>query len=63
MPKNLELTHVEIDAGRSSQATLLGRINKTYESIYISPALIHRINKQKHRKPTKIEQLSFAHCF
>ena len=63
MPKNLELTHVEIDAGRSSQATLLGRINKTYESIYISPALIHRINKQKHRKPTKIEQLSFAQCF
>jgi DNA adenine methylase len=43
MPGGLELVHIEIDAGRSSQATLLGRNHKTYESIYLSPALVERI--------------------
>jgi DNA adenine methylase len=44
MPDDLRLTHIEIDAGRSSQATLLGRDHTTYESLYLSPALIERID-------------------
>ncbi len=43
MPDSLALTHIEIEAGRSSQATLLGRSNITYESLYLSPALVERI--------------------
>ena len=43
MPSSLRLVHIEIDAGRSSQATLLGRNHNTYESIYLSPALVERI--------------------
>lgn len=43
MPDDLDLVHIEIDAGRSSQATLLGRDHITYESLYLSPALIERI--------------------
>lgn len=39
LPKQLRLTHLEIRAGRSSQATLLGRDSVTYESLYLSPAL------------------------
>jgi DNA adenine methylase len=51
MPDDLGLVHIEIDAGRSSQATLLGRDHITYESVYLSPALIERIgiiNKLHH---------------
>ncbi len=43
LPKNLQLYHLKIDAGRSSQATLLGRSETTYESLYLSPALVDRI--------------------
>jgi DNA adenine methylase len=43
MPEGLRLLRVEIEAGRSSQATLLGRDHVTYESLYLSPALIGRI--------------------
>lgn len=39
MPEELELVHVLIDAGRSSQATLNGREEVTVESLYISPTL------------------------
>lgn len=42
LPDSLHLKHVEIAAGRSSQATLLGRDYYTYESLYISPALVSR---------------------
>jgi DNA adenine methylase len=50
MPEDLGLVHVEIDAGRSSQATLLGRDHITYESVYLSPGLIERVGKitQRH---------------
>ena len=44
LPESLKLEHVEIEAGRSSQATLLGRNYNTYESLYISSALLLRIN-------------------
>jgi len=43
LPKALDLIHIQIDAGRSSQATLLGRNFNTYESVYLSPALVERI--------------------
>jgi DNA adenine methylase len=39
LPKTLKLVHLEIHAGRSTQATLLGRDSDTYESLYLSPAL------------------------
>lgn len=44
LPDWLNLKHIEIAAGRSSQATLLGRDHLTYESIYLSPVLIAREN-------------------
>ncbi|MFL5807264.1 MAG: Dam family site-specific DNA-(adenine-N6)-methyltransferase [Roseiflexaceae bacterium] len=47
LPSFLELEHIEIMAGRSSQATLLGREEPTYESLYISPALCRRLEKSK----------------
>lgn len=39
MPRELGLKHVLVDAGRSTQSTLLGGTDNTYESIYISPAV------------------------
>lgn len=39
LPKELNLKKIELHAGRSSQATLLGRDDKTIESLYVSPAL------------------------
>lgn len=45
LPKFLDLKHIEIDAGRSSQATLLGRTDNTIESLYLSPALVSRLEE------------------
>lgn len=39
LPTELQLRHLEVCAGRSTQATLLGRTDVTYESLYLSPAL------------------------
>ncbi len=39
LPDCLKLTYLEIRAGRSTQATLLGRTDVTYESLYLSSAL------------------------
>jgi len=47
LPDNLNLTKIEINAGRSSQATLLNRNEITYEALYLSPALIDKIDLQK----------------
>lgn len=61
LPTYLELQHIEIAAGRSSQATLLGREDHTYESLYVSPALIQRLNpapplhKEQLIKPRQME--------
>ncbi len=46
LPEELGLTHIELPAGRSSQATLLGRDVITYESFYLSPALSQTIQRQ-----------------
>jgi DNA adenine methylase len=39
LPRSLGLRRVELAAGRSSQATLSGRVADTVESLYLSPAL------------------------
>lgn len=43
LPPDLHLHHILLDAGRSSQATLLGRNETTFESLYLSPALVARL--------------------
>jgi DNA adenine methylase len=43
LPARLELTLLEIEARRSSQATLLGREQVTVESLYLSPALADQL--------------------
>jgi len=45
LPSALNLTQVEIRAGRSSQATLLGREDITVESLYLSPALTEELSR------------------
>lgn len=42
LPSSLRLGHIEVRVGRSTQATLLGRELYTYESLYLSPALLAR---------------------
>lgn len=43
LPAVLGLTCIELEAGRSTQSTLLGRKEVTYESLYLSPALVERL--------------------
>jgi DNA adenine methylase len=43
LPEHLDLALVELDAGRSSQATLLGRDEMTVESLYVSRPLLEEI--------------------
>ena len=43
LPEHLKLHHLELDAGRSAQATLSGRAEQTFESLYVSPALLARL--------------------
>ncbi|RLC89288.1 MAG: DNA adenine methylase [Chloroflexi bacterium] len=56
LPESLDLTHIEIDAGRSSQATLLGRNVNTFESLYLSPALVTRIGRAAAPEPQYRQQ-------
>lgn len=42
LPNYLELERVGLNAGRSSQAILLGRDDVTIESLYLSPAIIEK---------------------
>jgi DNA adenine methylase len=44
LPDELNLTLIELDAGRSSQATLLGRNDVTIESLYLSPSLANELS-------------------
>jgi DNA adenine methylase len=59
LPEKLNLTLVEIEAGRSSQATLLGRSEMTVESLYLSPALADELEAQStiHRR-SHVEQMA-----
>jgi len=43
LPASLNLTRIELEAGRSSQSTLLGRDEITYESLYLSQALTDKL--------------------
>ena len=58
LPARLGLQLVELDAGRSSQATLLGRDEVTVESLYISPALAARLNLRRRYPRRAAEQLA-----
>lgn len=42
LPESLGLKRIEIEVGRSSQSTLLGRAETTIESLYLSPGLASR---------------------
>lgn len=55
LPDTLKLLKIEIDAGRSSQATLLNRNENTFEALYLSPALLKKIdiNKLTYIKPSQ----------
>ncbi len=44
LPQSLHLTHIELEAGRSTQQTLLGKNQTTYEALYLSPALSQKLS-------------------
>ena len=58
LPTRLGLLLVELNAGRSSQATLLGRSEITVESLYLSPALAERLNLRRRYQGRAEEQLA-----
>lgn len=58
LPSRLELKHLEIYAGRSSQATLLGRSDETFESVYLSKALVKRLGDFNENISERNEQLA-----
>ena len=64
LPNFLELKHLHIHAGRSSQATLLGNSHETIESLYLSPSLVHRLETEAPSKygarKNKQQELAFA---
>lgn len=45
LPKYLGLTHILLDAGISSQSVLLGKKERTYESLYISKGLVKYLER------------------
>jgi DNA adenine methylase len=47
LPAELGLLHLRVKAGRSSQATLHGRVVETLESLYIAPALTRRLGGER----------------
>ncbi len=47
LPSDLGLRHLEIHAGKSSQATLLGERSETVESLYLSSALVKRLDSNR----------------
>lgn len=58
LPATLNLTRIELEAGRSTQATLLGRNHKTVESLYLSSGLTPKIKQTSViPKSTKARQL------
>lgn len=47
LPDDLRLKHLLINAGISAQATLIGRSEITYESLYLSPGLIRKTDTDR----------------
>jgi DNA adenine methylase len=60
LPDRLNLTKIEIKAGRSTQATLLNRREYTYEAVYLSPELVKRIAIEKMTVKQPIQYDLFA---
>jgi len=60
LPAELQLKRVPLDAGRSSQATLLGRNEITIESLYLSPALLEKNSQVNKRRPKAIQPQLWA---
>jgi len=58
LPEHLRLRLIELDAGRSSQATLLGRAEVTVESLYLSPALDESLHLPRRYPRRAAEQLA-----
>ena len=59
LPEHLDLLRISLDAGRSTQATLLGRNEITFESLYISPAIRKKNKELGSQQPEKaFEQLA-----
>lgn len=58
LPDRLRLHLIELQAGRSSQATLLGRAEVTVESLYLSPALVERLRLSRKYSRHVPEQLT-----
>lgn len=56
LPDALGLMRIEIEAGRSSQSTLLGRDEITYESLYLSEALVQRLDHMPIYRPQSATQ-------
>ncbi|MDR3367377.1 MAG: DNA adenine methylase [Prevotellaceae bacterium] len=60
LPDKLHLTKIEINAGRSTQATLLNRKEYTYEALYLSPSLVERIDMSKKAAKQYVQHELFA---
>ncbi|SDX92942.1 DNA adenine methylase [Allochromatium warmingii] len=62
LPNFLKLKHLHIHAGRSSQATLLGNIQETTESLYLSSSLVQRLANElpSRTRSVKAEQQELA---
>lgn len=56
LPSYLNLSLIELEAGRSTQATLLGRTEETVESLYLSPALTAQIDSVPKTVRRRVEQ-------
>jgi len=60
LPDKLNLTKIEINAGRSTQATFLNRKEITYEAVYLSPSLVERIDIKRTTNQKHIQHELFA---
>lgn len=58
LPPSIDADHLEINAGRSSQATISGRDDETIESLYVSRAL--NASKASIFRPSSDQGLLFA---
>ena len=54
LPYELGLERVELDAGRSTSATLLGRVERTTEVLYLSPALQAATKNESKDRPEQL---------
>ena len=62
LPDFLHLECIELDAGRSTQATLLGKSETTVESLYISPALSQRLSHIPAKPSVNLDLVEFCYA-